>query len=71
MSPEPADLKALLAATGTTRADAADLVHMSLDGFIAGMTPETSRKARRMSLAAYELLLLKLDRHPTNRLVKR
>lgn len=71
MSPDPVDLKTLLFETGTTRAAAAGMVHMSLDGFIAGMTPSTSRKSRRMSLAAYELLLLKLDRHPDARLVPR
>ena len=71
ISPDPADLKALLAETHTTRAQAAELLHISLDGVIAALSPATSKKSRRMSLSAYELLLLKLDRHPDARLVPR
>lgn len=63
------DIKALLKKHGISRQEAAALLHVSvhtLDGWTA---PEGSTKQRTIPLAIWELLLLKLNDHPSKFLV--
>lgn len=70
---QPSDekIKALIKKHGITRLDASDLLHVSIHTFDSWCVPETSSKHRAMPLPMWELLLLKLDAHPTKIMIDR
>lgn len=69
--PTPDDIRAAVSAAGVSRSQAASLLHVPLSAWNNWCAPEGSNKHRQMPLAAWELLLLKLDSHPAKKLVDR
>lgn len=69
--PTPEDIRAAVAAAGVSRSEAASLLHVQRTAWDNWCAPEGSTKHRQMPLAAWELLLLKLDAHPVKKLVDR
>jgi hypothetical protein len=69
--PTPEQLRELIKKHGITRADAASMVHVSTNAWHKWSATKGSMNAREIPMSAWELLLLKLDEHPTKRLVDR
>lgn len=69
--PTPEQLRELIKKHGITRIEAAKLVHVSANAWHKWSATEGSINSRAMPLSAWELLLLKLDEHPTQKLVDR
>jgi len=63
--PTPDDLRTLFNQSELSRADIAALLHVSRKGLEKWTAPIGSASHRDVPLAAYELLLIKLDQHPT------
>lgn len=68
--PTNEDIKALLKKHGLTREEAGALVYVSVHT-VDSWTAPSGAKQRQMPLASWELLLLKLDEHPSKALVNR
>ena len=69
--PTPDDIRAAVVAAGVSRSEAASLLHVQRTAWDNWCAPVGSTKYRQMPLAAWELLLLKLDAHPAKKLVDR
>lgn len=67
--PSPLDIRRTLKESGVTREEAAGMVHVSYRTWHSWSAPEGTNNHRQMPLAAWELLLLKLGKHPTKKLV--
>ena len=65
--PTPEEIKALLKKHGMTREQAAALVHVSKRVWGNWSLSEEAKDHRPIPLAAYELLLIKLEIHPKYR----
>jgi hypothetical protein len=63
------DIKALLRDHNVTRAQAAEMLDVSVHTIDSWTAPDTSAKHRTMPLSSWEMLLLSLDAHPSKRLV--
>ena len=61
--PTPDEIRALLKSKGVTREAAAGLVHVGLRTMHSWLSPLGSHNYRPIPLAAWELLLIKLDAH--------
>ncbi len=64
VKPSPDELRALFNDSDMPRADVAELLHVSRKGLEKWTAPLGSASHRDIPLAAYELLLIKLDKHP-------
>ena len=62
--PTPEELRTLFNEMGHSRAEIAELLHVSRKGLEKWTAPSGSASHRDIPLAAYELLLLKIERHP-------
>lgn len=62
--PSSEEIRALIKEAGLTRAEAAALLHVPRRRLNHWVAPETGLEHRPMPLSAYELLLIKLDKHP-------
>ena len=62
--PTPDELRGLLEEEQVTAADAGRLINISPDSMRRCTQPVESPRYRKLSMAAWELLLLKLNRHP-------
>lgn len=62
--PEPEEIRDMIKEAGLTRTDAANLLHMSRRKLSHWLAPANSTEYRAMPLSAYELLLIKLGKHP-------
>ncbi|WP_083440739.1 transcriptional regulator [Aquincola tertiaricarbonis] len=69
--PTPDQIREVVTSAGVTRSEAAALVHVQMNAWHNWCAPAASVKHRQMPLAAWELLLLKLDLHPTKKMVDR
>lgn len=67
--PTAQELRDLLKKHSLVRHEAATLLHVSTSAL--NKWTATGREHRQIPLAIYELLLLKLDEHPTKKLVDR
>ncbi|MCY0856445.1 helix-turn-helix domain-containing protein [Cupriavidus sp. D39] len=67
--PTPEEVRALLNDSGLSREDFAALVHVSKLTVHKWVLPKDSENHRGIPLAVWELLLLKLGRHPEKKLV--
>ncbi|RDH41992.1 helix-turn-helix domain-containing protein [Zooshikella ganghwensis] len=62
--PSSEEIRALIKEAGLTRAEAAALIHVPRRRLNRWVSPEDSMDYREMPLSAYELLLIKLNKHP-------
>ncbi|MCX4026432.1 hypothetical protein H0A36_27290 [Endozoicomonas sp. SM1973] len=60
----PETLREIVKEAGLTRAEAAELLHLSRNKFSRWLAPEYAEDHRPIPLAAFELLLIKLNKHP-------
>jgi DNA-binding transcriptional regulator YiaG len=67
--PSPAEVRQLLETSGLSREQFAELVHVSKLTIHKWVLPEENQNHRGIPLAAWELLLLKLGKHPTKKLI--
>jgi len=67
--PTPADVRKLLDESGLSREQFAELAHVSKLTIHKWVLPTENQNHRGISLAAWELLLLKLGKHPTKKLI--
>ncbi|MFM0347672.1 helix-turn-helix domain-containing protein [Paraburkholderia sp. RL17-347-BIC-D] len=67
--PSPAEVRQLLEDSGMSREQFAELVHVSKLTIHKWVLPEGNQNHRGIPLAAWELLLLKLGKHPSKKLV--
>ncbi|MFM0607660.1 transcriptional regulator [Paraburkholderia sediminicola] len=67
--PSPAEVRQLLENSGLSREQFAELVHVSKLTIHKWVLPDDNQNHRGIPLAAWELLLLKLDKHPTKKLI--
>jgi DNA-binding transcriptional regulator YiaG len=67
--PLPAEVRQLLETSGLSREQFAELVHVSKLTIHKWVLPEENQNHRGIPLAAWELLLLKLGKHPTKKLI--
>jgi hypothetical protein len=69
--PTPEQIRQLIEGKGVSGQDAAALLKVSRFAWVKWVTHEGSQNHRPIPAATWELLLLKLDAHPTLKLVKR
>jgi hypothetical protein len=69
--PTPEDVKDFLREAGLTRMQAAELLMVSIHTVDSWTAPKTSIKSRVIPLGFWELLLLKTDKHPEYRLIRK
>ncbi len=62
--PEPEEIRELIKEAGFTRAEAAEMIHVSRRQLSKWLAPTDSQNLREMPLAAFELLLIKIGKHP-------
>lgn len=67
--PTPADVRKLLDESGLSREQFAELAHVSKLTIHKWVLPTENPNHRGIPLAAWELLLLKLGKHPTKKLI--
>jgi DNA-binding transcriptional regulator YiaG len=67
--PTPAEVRQLLEDSDLSREQFAELVHVSKLTIHKWVLPEENQNHRGIPLAAWELLLLKLNKHPTKKLI--
>jgi DNA-binding transcriptional regulator YiaG len=67
--PSPAEVRQLLEDSDLSREQFAELVHVSKLTIHKWVLPEENQNHRGIPLAAWELLLLKLGKHPTKKLI--
>lgn len=67
--PTSSQLRKLLKRHSLTRQEAATLIDVSTSAWYKWTTAEDKVEHRKIPLAIYEMLLLKLDEHPKKRLV--
>lgn len=67
--PTPGDVRSLLDESGLSREQFAELVHVSKLTIHKWVLPVENQNHRGIPLAAWELLLLKLGKHPTKKLI--
>ncbi|WP_423370156.1 helix-turn-helix domain-containing protein [Burkholderia sp. LMG 32019] len=67
--PTPADVRQLLDESGLSREQFAELAHVSKLTIHKWVLPAENQNHRGIPLAAWELLLLKLGKHPTKKLI--
>ena len=70
-TPTPEELRELFNEVGLKRADIAEILHVSRKGLEKWTAPAGSASHRDIPLAAYELLLLKTERHPLYKKLER
>ncbi|MFM0663811.1 helix-turn-helix domain-containing protein [Paraburkholderia sediminicola] len=67
--PTFAEVRQLLEDSDLSREQFAELVHVSKLTIHKWVLPDDNQNHRGIPLAAWELLLLKLDKHPTKKLI--
>jgi hypothetical protein len=67
--PTASQLRQLLKRHSLARQEAAALVNVSTSAWHKWTTSEDKDEHRKIPIAIYELLLLKLDEHPTKRIL--
>ena len=71
IQPTPDEIRTVLTESGLSREEFAALVHVSKLTVHKWVLPKESANHRGIPLAAWELILLKLDKHPTKRLANK
>lgn len=66
-APDPETLRSLMKEVRISRQEVAELLHVSTNTVNAWAAAEDTSLHRPMPLMAWELLLLKLNRHPSKR----
>jgi DNA-binding transcriptional regulator YiaG len=68
--PTPEELRDLMKESGVPRGEIADMLHVGRKTVEKWTASLGTTSHRAIPLAAYELLLLKLGKHPSSRLLK-
>ena len=63
--PEPEEIREIIKDSGMTRAEVARALHTSRNQLNKWLAPRGRAESIKMPLAAFELLLIKIGKHPT------